>query len=118
MKIFDFEHFKKGEQVGDAPKPGVSGPTYHDVENKEWVHIAFGPMKIIYREHTGSIIKMGGPYIQIKPENFSKECICFCTGKMNDVWEWEFVCTKNFFEKHKKYILSKATRRVSSKAVA
>jgi|TARA_R100001530_G_scaffold1543_2_gene2822 hypothetical protein len=120
MKIFDFKNFKKGDELGSTPISNMGGPSHYDSETNEWVHIDFGPLKIGYRQSAAWESK--GKIHQIDPVEYGTEAICFCTGKWQeydeqvgdqvDVWHWQFVCTPEFFEKNKVYILKHTTRRV------
>lgn len=107
MKIFDYSCARRGKQIGEAPRAAaMSGflvrkdQKVYRVEltsqgnaDEEWTW--HGSASFNERDANGQIT---GEMIDIKPEDYGAEAICFCTGQWRTgdqagKWVWTVIGT-------------------------
>ena len=111
MKVFDFTNGKQGKQVGEIKRPDASGGFYVKKGGKSYkVELTKPPQSrepVLNGEHgvrwswtaDAAHTAANGDLVQITPDQFGVEAICFCTGawgnhSVGDVWaywEWHVV---------------------------
>ena len=111
MKVFDFTNGKQGKQVGEIARPDASGGFYVKKGGKSYkVELTKPPQArepVLNGEHgvrwswtaDAAHTAANGDLVQITPDQFGVEAICFCTGawgnhSVGDVWaywEWHVV---------------------------
>lgn len=106
MKVFNFSTGAKGALLGDLPRVAATGG-WLVVKNDKVYKVAFTAegkprtkganfewcVNAVYAERDENERRTGRD-IQIRPETFGVEAICFCRGQSRDgTWDWFVIGT-------------------------
>jgi hypothetical protein len=129
MKIFDFTSGAKGRQLADIKRADrfggwlveKNGATYkvdlvanHGGPNDQWD----------WHSSAEYFDRDAGDYVEIRPENFNVEAICFCLGEVFhqwhaghpdaiSKWEWTVIGTTEWNRNACKSGILKATKKAA-----